>query len=153
MAIRRFKRKKGTSISKAKKHLYKGIEYKSGLEKYMAQVLSDAGIKFQYEPTAFTLQEGFKFEVDSYERQANGKGEFRNRGHKKVLPVRYTPDFVGEGFIIEVKGYANESFPMKWKFFKSLIHNDTMMDVVLYKPQSKKECDETIKIILEKYGK
>lgn len=152
MALRKYKRKKGSSISKAKKYTYKGINYKSGLEKYMAQVLTEAKIKFQYEPEKFQIQQGFKFETESYERQSNGKGEYRNRGEKKVLPITYTPDFIGDGFIIETKGYANESFPMKWKMFKYLVHNE-LLNVVLYKPQNRKECDETIKIILEKNDK
>jgi hypothetical protein len=147
--VRKYKRKKGTSISKAKKYTYKGVEYKSGLEKYMAQVLSENGILFQYEPTKFEVQPKFKFETESYERQANGKGEFKNRGEKAVLPITYTPDFIGEGFIIETKGYANESFPMKWKMFKFMVHNE-LMNVVLYKPQNRKECDETVKLILKK---
>ena len=25
--------------------------------------------------------------------QANGKGEFKQRGRKKILPIKYTPDF------------------------------------------------------------
>lgn len=147
--MRKYKRKKGSSISKAKKYTYRGTEYKSGLEKYMAQVLYENKIKFQYEPTKFQVQPKFKFEIESYERQANGKGEFKNRGEKIILPITYTPDFIGEKFIIETKGYANESFPMKWKMFKYLVHNE-LMDVVLYKPQNRKECDETVKLILEK---
>ena len=146
--MRKYKRKKGKAISKAKKYTYRGTEYKSGLEKYMAQVLYENKIKFEYEPTKFELQEGFPFTLESYERQANGKGEFKNRGEKKLLPITYTPDFIGEGFIIETKGYANESFPMKWKMFKKLMN---LENVTLYKPQNQKECDETIKLILEKY--
>ena len=150
MLFRKYKRKKGSVISKAKKYTYRGIEYKSGLEKYMAQVLYNNKIKFQYETTKYELQKGFKFEIESYERQANGKGEFKNRGNKKILPITYTPDFVGKGFIIETKGYANESFPIKWKLFKKMICDNYKDDLIIYKPQNKKECDETIKIILKK---
>lgn len=146
---RTYKRKKGVSISKAKKYTYRGVEYKSGLEKYMAQLLYENKIKFQYEPEKFVVQPKFKFESESYERQSNSKGDFKNRGEKIVLPITYTPDFVGDNFIIETKGYANESFPMKWKMFKYLVHNE-LMNVILYKPQTRKECDETIKLILSK---
>lgn len=147
MAVRQYKRKKGTSISKAKKYTYKGVDYKSGLEMYMAKVLTDHKIPFEYESVKYDLQPKFKFDNKCYERLANGKGEFINRGEKIVLPITYTPDFIGEGFIIETKGYANESFPMKWKFFKNLIQNEKS-GVVLYKPQTQKECDETVKLIL-----
>jgi hypothetical protein len=143
-----YKRKKGQSISKAKKYSFQGVEYKSGLEMYMAKVLSENDLEFRYEPTRFSLQESFHFEGEVYERQANSKGDYIQRGQKKVLPITYTPDFIGEGFIIETKGYANESFPLKWKMFKRLVQ-DTLEGVVLYKPQNRKECDTTIELILK----
>ena len=34
---------------------------------------------------------------------------------KKILNIKYTPDFIGKDFIIETKGRANESFPLRWK--------------------------------------
>ena len=39
---------------------------------------------------------------------------------KKYLTIKYTPDFIGKDFIIETKGRANESFPLRWKLFKRL---------------------------------
>jgi hypothetical protein len=53
--------------------------------------------------------------------QANGKGVYKNRGCKKILPITYKPDFVGRDFVIECKGRANESFPLRWKLFKAWI--------------------------------
>ena len=91
----------------------------------------------------------FHIENECYEKQSNGKGEFVNRGSKRILPIKYTPDFIGEDFIIETKGRANESFPMRWKLFKQLIVNQ-FPGITLYKPQNQKDCDETIRIILEK---
>ena len=134
---------------RAKKVSYDGISFASGLEKYMYKALKEANIKSTYEGQTFVLVEGFRFENESYERQGNGKGEYKNRGSKKILPIKYTPDFIGEDFIIETKGRANESFPMRWKLFKKLIAK-TLPEVTLYKPQNQKECDETIKQILSK---
>ena len=65
-----------------------------------------------------------------------------------MLPITYTPDFLGDGFIIETKGYANESFPMKWKMMKKLVQ-DTLEGITLYKPQKREECDKTIELILK----
>jgi hypothetical protein len=56
----------------------------------------------------------------AYERQANGKGEYKDRGNKKILGIKYTPDFEGSDFIIETKGRANDSFPLRYKLFKAL---------------------------------
>ena len=151
MAIRSYKRKKGKSMIQARKHLYEGIQYKSGLEMKMAKVLTGLNIPFQYEPTKFTLMEGFHFDVDSFERQSNGKGEYKNRGNKKVLPITYTPDFIGRGWIIETKGFAGDVFPLKWKLFKDWIEkNDS--GVTLYKPQCQKECELTGELILKLYN-
>ena len=140
-------RKKGPVV--AKKVSYDGINFASGLEKYMYIALQKNKIKAKYESETFTLVQGFSFENDVYERQSNGKGDYINRGNKKVLPIKYTPDFIGENFIIETKGRANESFPIRWKIFKQLVANQ-FPNVTLYKPQNQKECDETIRLILEK---
>jgi len=133
----------------AKKVIYNGITFASGLEKYMYKALKDANLDFKYEGESFELLSGFHFNNECYERQSNGKGDFINRGIKKVLNIKYTPDFIGNDFIIETKGRANESFPLRWKMFKYLMHftNDKR---TLYKPQNQKECDETIQIILMK---
>ena len=144
---RSYKKKRGPV--RAKKVTYDGIKFASGLEKYMYIALKKAKIKAKYEGKTYTIQEGFVFNNESYERQSNGKGELVNRGCKKILPIRYTPDFISDSFIIECKGRANESFPMRWKLFKKFIKND-MPHVTLYKPQNQKECDKVIELIIEK---
>ena len=147
LPYKRKKRKKGPVQSK--KVSYDGINFASGLERYMYMALKKAKIKNKYEGETFVLLNGFEFENESYERQSNGKGEFKNRGKKKILPIKYTPDFIGKDFIIETKGRANESFPMRWKLFKKLV-KENMPKVTLYKPQNQKECDEVISLILQK---
>ena len=144
---RKIKRKKGSV--RAKKVSFDGITFASGLEKYMYQALKKAKIHSVYEGATFVLQEGFMFNVDSFERQGNGKGDMVNRGQKKILNIKYTPDFVSSSFIIECKGRANESFPMRWKMFKKYV-NKYLKHVTLYKPQNQKECDEVIKLITKK---
>ena len=144
---KRIRRKKGPVRSKKVK--FDGIQFASGLEKYMYQALKKAKIHSVYEGTTFVLQEDFKFEIDSYERQANGKGEMTNRGQKKIQSIKYTPDFVSSSFIIECKGRANESFPIRWKMFKNYV-NRKMKHVTLYKPQNQKECDKVVELILTK---
>ena len=145
--VRKYKKKRGPV--RAKKVTYDGIKFASGLEKYMYMALKKAKIKAKYEGKTYTIQEGFMFNNESYERQSNGKGELVNRGCKKILPIRYTPDFISDSFIIECKGRANESFPMRWKLFKKYV-NINMKHVTLYKPQNQKECDEVIKLIIKK---
>ena len=144
---RSYKRKRGPVQSK--KIIVDGIKFASGLEKYMYQALKNAGITAIYEGQTFELVESFDFPFKSYERCANGKGAYKNRGNKKILNMKYTPDFVGKGFIIECKGRANESFPLRWKIFKKLMAERRIGPFTLYKPQNQKECDETVKLILQ----
>ena len=143
---RRYSKKRGPV--RAKKVSFDGINFASGLEKYMYMALKKAKIGAIYEGTTFELQEGFMFDVDSYERQGNGKGAMINRGQKKILNIKYTPDFVSDSFIIECKGRANESFPLRWKMFKKYV-NHKLKHVTLYKPQNQKECDEVIELIIK----
>jgi hypothetical protein len=142
------KRRNKRGPVRSKKVVFDGITFASGLERYMYQALKKAKIKADYEGETFTLINGFEFDVDSYERQSNGKGEFKDRGNKKILPIKYTPDFISwkNEFIIECKGRANESFPMRWKLFKRFI-NRRYSHVTLYKPQNQKECDQVIELI------
>ena len=144
---KKFKRKRGPV--RAKKVSFDGITFASGLEKYMYQALKKAKIKATYEGQTFVLQEGFMFNNESFERQSNGKGNMVNRGNKKILNIKYTPDFVSDSFIIECKGRANESFPIRWKMFKKYV-KENLSHVTLYKPQNQKECDKVVELINKK---
>ena len=115
----------------------------------MYLALKKAKIKAEYEGKTYVLQESFVFNNKSYEKQSNGKGEFTNRGEKKILNIKYTPDFVNPSFIIECKGRANESFPLRWKMFKNYVKKH-LKRVILYKPQNQKDCDEVVRLILTK---
>ena len=144
----RKKRSKKRGPVQAKKISYDGINFASGLERYMYMALKKAKIKAKYEGETFVLINGFHLANEAYERQANGKGEFANRGGKRILPIKYTPDFIGEDFIIETKGRPNESFPIGWKLFKRLV-SEQFPNYVLFKPQNQKECDRVIDLIKE----
>ena len=147
MMRKKYKRKKGPVRSK--KVTFDGIQFASGLEKYMYKALKKAKIHAEYEGVTFVLQEDFKFDIDSYERQANGKGDMVNRGQKKIQNIKYTPDFVRDSFIIECKGRANESFTIRCKMFKKYV-KEHLKRVTLYKPQNQKECDQVIELIIKK---
>jgi len=147
MMKKRYSKKRGPV--RAKKVSFDGVNFASGLEKYMYIALKKAKIHAEYEGVTFVLQKDFMFNVDSYERQANGKGDMVNRGQKKIQDIKYTPDFISDSFIIECKGRANESFPLRWKMFKMYV-KEYMEHVTLYKPQNQKECDKVIELITEK---
>ena len=64
MIKRSFKRKKGPVQSK--KITYDGINFASGLERYMWMALRKAKIKALYEGQTFELVEAFDFPFESY---------------------------------------------------------------------------------------
>ena len=142
-------RRKKRGPVRSKKVIVDNIEFKSGLEAYMYKALKAAKIKAKYEGVSYELIPSFDFKNKCYERQANSKGEYRNRGGKKIRKVTYTPDFTGDNFIIECKGRPNESFPIRWKLFK-MYAAKKLPKVKIYKPQNQKECDETVNLILGK---
>ena len=147
MIKRNRKGKKGPV--RANKVKFDGINFASGLERYTYIALKKNKLFEGYENEVFQLMEGFTLQNESYEKQANGKGDFIQRGGKKILGIKYTPDFCGKDFVIECKGRANESFPLRWKMFK--LWMTKMGDLrPLYKPQNQKDVDRMIEIMLER---
>ena len=142
-------RRKKRGPVRSKKVIVDEIEFKSGLEVYMYKALKTAKIKTEYEGITYELIPSFNFKNSVHERQSNGKGEYKDRGDKKILKISYTPDFTGREFIIECKGRPNEAFPIRWKLFKRYV-SENLPKVTIYKPQNQRECDETVNLILGK---
>ena len=142
------RRRKKKGPVQAKKISYDGISFASGLERYTYIALKKNKLYEGYENETFQIIESFNFPNISYEKQANSKGEYINRGSKKILGIKYTPDFIGKDYIIECKGRPNESFPLRWKLFKLWLTKNNI-GKILYKPQNQKEVDRTIALIKE----
>ena len=142
------RRRKKKGPVQAKKISYDGISFASGLERYTYIALKKNKLYEGYESETFQIVESFSFPNISYEKQANSKGEYINRGSKKILGIKYTPDFIGKDYIIECKGRPNESFPLRWKLFKLWLTKNNI-GKILYKPQNQKEVDLTIALIKE----
>ena len=142
------RRRKKKGPVQAKKISYDGISFASGLERYTYIALKKNKLYEGYESETYQIIESFNFPNISYEKQANSKGEYINRGSKKILGIKYTPDFIGKDYIIECKGRPNESFPLRWKLFKLWLTKNNI-GKILYKPQNQKEVDRTIALIKE----
>ena len=141
--------KRGKKLINSVATIHDGISFKSRLEVNCYKLLKEAEIKFKYEPTSYEVLGSFLFEHNSFERLSNGKGDFINRGEKKVNAITYKPDFVGEGFIIETKGLRTESFNLRFKLFKKWIQNNSNKKISIYMPQNIAEIKETINLILK----
>jgi hypothetical protein len=113
---------------------YNNIHFKSLLEYYCYSKLLEEKIKVRYEGRTFKILPSFKY---------------RN---EKVRKMTYTPDFVGDTFIIEVKSgraVQNESFPLRWKIFKYYLYNKKL-NYELYLVRSKKDIHKVVKEIKDK---
>lgn len=121
-------------------------DYKSNLEKYCAEQLKLEKLPFEYEAVKFELHPSFRYEGMSYEKVTRSKKKVFDLQNPGIRAITYTPDFVGDGWIIETKGMETSTFKIKWKMFKKhLIENN--LHYQLYKPTNQKEVLETIKLI------
>lgn len=126
-----------------------GIKFRSKLEAYTHRRLSEEGISSDYEEHRYNLLDKFTYEGDIYEpHKVKGIKEF-TKVSNNVRAITYTPDFVNteDKWIIEVKGYANDVFPLKWKMFKNLMMNE---GYTLYLPSTQKQVRETVELIKSK---
>jgi hypothetical protein len=141
------RKKTNKKVRNATSKEYKGIKFRSKLELFTYKKLEAAKIKSLYEEIKFELQEGFYFTNGSIE--PNTKKEFVDNV-KKVRSITYTPDFVDPKgkWIIEVKGFANDVFPVKWKMFKKHLL-DNGLEYKLFLPKNQKQVLETVELIKE----
>jgi len=140
---------KSRQITRSTKVKYKGVQFASKLEMHMYKLLCQEKIAVDYEGKTYEIVEGFDFEAASYEKTKTRK-ELHDRGNKKVLPIKYTPDFIDRNdpprFIIECKGNPNEAFPLRWKLFKKHLMDENIK-ATLFMPRNQKDCSEVIKNI------
>ena len=136
--------KRKTKVNSSKK-FYDGIEFDSGLEVYCYRQLKDVGLTFEYTKTTFVLINGFIFNGVSFEPDKK-RGLLLTKKSPNLQSIKYTPDFVGNGWIIETKGRANESFGMRYKLFKKYL-TDNNFKYDLYLPKNQKQVDQCIELI------
>lgn len=142
--------------------LSNGLKFRSKLELYTYNKLLEADINdFKYEVDKFTLMEAFEFPNESIEafetnKKDLGKSKYFADVDRKIRSMTYLPDFTNvnhttkTGWILEVKGYSNDAFPLKWKLFKQwLVKNNYNVD--LYKPNNQQNVLKCIQMIKDKY--
>ena len=133
-----------TKVKNVKKPTFDGIQFQSKLELHCYKKLKEEKIPISYEGTTFTIFPATVYPLACYEGTTK---RLYNKG-SKIRAITYTPDFVDPNgkFIIETKGYANESFPLRWKLFKKHL-KDTKQQYVLFMPRNKAQVDEVVELI------
>lgn len=127
---------------------YDGIKFDSQLEIFCYKSLKEANLEFEYTNTTYTIVDAFECTGDSFEADKR-KGPSVYKKSKKLQSIKYTPDFVGENWIIETKGRANELWPMRLKLFKKYL-TDNNLKYDIYIPSNRFQVQECIKMIIDK---
>lgn len=124
------RKKKGEGkVKNATPNIVDGIAFKSKLESYTYLKLKENNIKAGYETTQFELIPSFIYKDE------------------KIRNMKYTPDFIGDTFIIECKGLMGDSFLLRWKIFKYFLFTENLQ-YKLYMPRNRRDVDEVIQQIL-----
>ncbi len=133
-----------TKVKNAKKSTYDGKNFQSNLELHCYKELQKAGVAVEYEETTFTIFEALVYPQACYEGTSK---KLWSKG-SKVRPITYTPDFVDPNgkWIIETKGFANDSFPLRWKLFKKHLKENNH-HYVLFMPRNQKQVNEVVELI------
>lgn len=124
--MKRQKKKKTGKVKNVTPTEYDGIKFRSKLEVYTYKKLREAHIDADYEQHRFELLPAFI--------ALSGK---------KYRAMTYLPDFVGKDFIIECKGFPNDSWPLRKKLFEyALLSLDVKYN--FYEVHTQKEVDALV---------
>jgi hypothetical protein len=105
--MRILKRATKGKVKNVSKVVDDGITFDSKLEHYAYVKMNERGVVFEIKPE-YILIDSFKYCGET------------------VRQMKFTPDYLltEHNIILETKGFANESFPLRLKFFKYKMHKD-----------------------------
>lgn len=139
-------------IKNAQRLIYNNIQFKSQLEVMIYKTLLQEGFDVKYEPVTFTLWQGFHPEIPYYVK--NKKTRELALDNKKLIDIKYTPDFIfyynGIRVVIEAKGFQNDVFYIKKKLFRAYLEEDfsnIKIQSLYFEIYTKKELMQAIEII------
>ena len=130
-----------------------GIIFQSNLEGFCYKQLKSSGLEFKYEPYSYVLLNKFKPKnlIRCLKIGDIVKHKDKPFVNQQVRDIVYTPDFVleigGDIIIIEVKGRANERYPIIRKLFFDLMSKDLARRYYFFEPHNQVEVIEMINLI------
>ena len=130
---------------------FDGTWMRSKLETRVYKWLYDLGFNPQYESETFITWVGPRPTVPFYDLS---KTRHNQLNMKKLIDIRYTPDFIvmykGIKVIIEAKGKENDQFPIRKKLFRAFL--ETVDYPVIYAEiYTKRQLNEFINELKNKY--
>ena len=138
-------------IKNAKITEYNGIKFKSKLEVMVYKTLFEHGFEVFYEPQTFSLWYGFKPKIPFY---APNKSNILINNDKKIIDIKYTPDFIviykDINIFIEAKGMKNDTYYLKNKLFRGYLEEQYTLGgefSMYFEIHTKKQLLQAIQII------
>ena len=138
-------------IKNAKVTEFADIKFKSKLEVMVYKTLIEHGFTVFYEPFTFTLWHGFKSKIPFY---TPGKDKVLINNSKKIIDIKYTPDFwfsyKGISVYIEAKGMKNDTYYLKNKLFRGYLetkYTQTGENSMYFEIHTKRQLLQAVEII------
>lgn len=135
-------------IKNATSKEYNGIKFKSLMEVSVYKHLLSQGFNPEYEKHKYIIWEGFKPKIPFYNQDTKSK-ELKLYD-QKIISTTYTPDFTFNYkslfVILEIKGFENDTFPIKKKMFRKYLENN-MPNAIFFEIRTIKQLKQSLKII------
>lgn len=132
---------------------FQDIHFKSTIEKTIYKALIQQGITPLYEGFTYTLSPDLRPQKVPYYTRRKERGISKTKlclEMSPIDPITYTPDFTfllnGIFVIIEVKGFVNDTYPLKRNLFRKYLENDNC-PVMYFEVRSKKELLRALEIV------
>ena len=141
-------------IRNAQKVVFDGVQFASKLELFTYKELKATKVRFTYEGERFILLDKFKYYPLCLEKTPMGKDLKLKKQH--IHPITFLPDFLDineenkTGWVMEVKGYPNDAFPLRWKLFKYYLFTNGY-NVELFLPKNQRQVLQAINIIKKNF--
>lgn len=125
---------KNKKILNAEECTFNDKKFKSKLERSAYMVFRSLGIDVEYELEPYVLLEGWCPKVKTIIHGDDNKT--KKGSNKKIMDWKYTPDFVftknDKKYFVEMKGFGNDTLPLKRKMFIKYLENNFDPDTVEY---------------------
>lgn len=151
---------KRTKVKNVKSTVVDGIKFRSTAEGICYQLLKNNGFQCVYEPYHIQLlppltPKSIKIYVPQKHRHKGVKSVTFTQRIKDIEAITYTPDFVVEFddcvVYIEVKGFPNDAYPLRYKLFMKYLNNAALQNpqktFMFFEPHNQKQMLEMINVL------
>lgn len=146
---------KNKKVKNATSKEFDGITFRSKIECDVYKALKEAGLNPRYEERRIILTPLLKPVNVKRFYHVDGKG--LQEITDSIRQMTYTPDFFMEydnlHIYIEVKGFSNDSYPLKKKLFLKYLEEQEDVKSIFFEIKNKREIPQLINLVCEYVSK